>query len=116
MKKSFKEFAEDYNTATLPHEKYYNMDAYEKRMAMVRAGESNLLEGLDTYDPNADLVAHTKGTKRTAVEKESYLSREQLEDLRRVQIEREQIGKMKLLGMAVGSTTGVRMERSYGDP
>ena len=67
------------------------MDAYEKRMAMVRAGESNLLEGLDTYDPNADMVAHTKGTKRAVVEHDSYLSRDQLEELRKVQMEREQV-------------------------
>ncbi|SGY37541.1 BQ5605_C003g01833 [Microbotryum silenes-dioicae] len=27
----FKEFMEDFNTGTLPHEKYYNMDKYEAR-------------------------------------------------------------------------------------
>jgi len=67
------------------------MHAYEKRMAIVRAGESNLLEGLDTYDPNTDLQAHARGTKRVAVERESYLSKQQLEELRKVQMEREQV-------------------------
>ncbi|KAG8815586.1 hypothetical protein FRC17_000657 [Serendipita sp. 399] len=113
MKRLFKEFAEDYNTATLPHDKYYNMDAYEKRMTIIRGGESNLLEGLDTYDPNMDILSHTKTMKRAPTEKEVYLSREELEELRRVKIEREQIGKMKLLGMNVDSTTGVRMDKSY---
>lgn len=30
-KKYFLEYVEDYNTATLPHEKYYNMDAWVKK-------------------------------------------------------------------------------------
>ncbi|KAG8868141.1 hypothetical protein FRC20_004077 [Serendipita sp. 405] len=113
MKKFFKEFTEDYNTATLPHEKYYNMDAYEKRMTIIRSGEGNLLEGLDTYDPNADVLSHSKSLKHAPTEKEVYLSREELEDLRRVKIERDQIGKMKLLGMNIDSKTGVRMDTSY---
>ncbi|KAL3802652.1 hypothetical protein HJC23_011976 [Cyclotella cryptica] len=43
----FKEYAEDYNTATLPHEKYYDYDKWEmqdyerkKREAEIKAGES----------------------------------------------------------------------------
>lgn len=102
-------------------------------MAILRSGEGNLLEGLDTYDPNADIMAHTKGMKRAPVEKESHLSRGELEELRKVQMERDQvgrfytpqgitmltiylqIGKMKLLGMNIGSKTGVRMDTTY-DP
>lgn len=113
MKKLFKEFVEDYNTATLPHDKYYNMDAYEKRMTIMRSGEGNLLEGLDTYDPAADMASHSKSLKRGPVERESYLSRDQLEELRKVKMERDQIGKMKLLGMNVDSKTGVRMDASF---
>lgn len=113
LKRMFKEFMEDYNTATLPHEKYYDMHAYEKRMAIIRGGESNLLEGLDTYDANADLISHKRGLKRGQVEKEVFLSREELEDLRRVKIERDQMTKMKLLGMNVDSKTGVRMDTVY---
>jgi hypothetical protein len=32
-KELFKTYAEDYNTGTLPHRKYYDMDAYEARKA-----------------------------------------------------------------------------------
>lgn len=67
------------------------MDAYERRMRIVRSGESNLLEGLDTYDPNADMLAHTKRLKRAPQEKESFLSRHQLEELRKVKMERDQV-------------------------
>lgn len=80
------------------------MHVYEKRMAMVRAGEGNLLEGLDTYDPNADVLAHTKGTKRTVVERESYLSRDQLEELRKVQMEREQVRSQTTVALALPDT------------
>lgn len=75
----------------MPHEKYYDMAAYEKRMTVLRSGEGNLLEGLDTYDPNADLLSHTKGMKRAPVEKESYLSKGELAELRKVQMERDQV-------------------------
>lgn len=39
MRKEFARFAEDFNTATLPHEKYYDMGVHEARMARLRAGE-----------------------------------------------------------------------------
>ena len=77
--------------ATLPHEKYYNMDAYERRMNALRHGE--LLPAGDelTYDVNADLKAHSSTHKRKAIERESYLSKEQLMELRKVQNERIEV-------------------------
>merc|ERR1712196_538485 len=36
----FKDFVEDYNTATMPHKKYYNIDAYDKK-ASIAADERN---------------------------------------------------------------------------
>jgi hypothetical protein len=38
-KKEFARFMEDYNTATLPDEKYYNMESYNRRMTALRQGE-----------------------------------------------------------------------------
>ena len=35
--KMFGEYAEDYNTATLPHKKYYDLDKYEKEEAKLEA-------------------------------------------------------------------------------
>lgn len=80
----------DMLSATLGHEKYYDMHAYQRRMAVIRAGEGNLLEGLDTYDPNEDVKAHSKQLKRTPVEKESFLSKDELEELRKVKMQRDQ--------------------------
>jgi len=113
-KKEFARFAEDYNTATLPHEKYYNMDHYEQRMNALRHGEL-LPAGDESYDPNADLRAHQSNHKRRNANNESYLSREQLMELRKVQNERVEAGKMKLLGMEVRQNMGVRMDGTAFD-
>jgi len=107
-KKEFARFMEDYNTATLPHEKFYNMAKYERNMDLLRRGET-LPTTDDVYDPYADLAAHSSSHKRSAAERDSYLSKEQLQELRKVQQERTQVGKMKLLGMDIKQSMGVRM-------
>jgi hypothetical protein len=68
------------------------MDQYEHRMNALRHGEF-VPAGEQTYDANADLKAHQSHHKRKAVEKESYLSREQLLELRKVQNERIEVGE-----------------------
>jgi hypothetical protein len=108
-KKEFARFVEDYNTATFPNEKFYNIEAYERRMNAMRAGEF-VPPSDDTYDAEADMKAHQSSLKRPAVESESYLDKDQLQELRRVQRERVEVGKMKMLGMDVKATMGVRMD------
>jgi len=108
-RKEFAKFVEDYNTATLPHEKYYNMEAFDRRMAALRSGEL-LPPTEDSYDPQADMKALKSAHKRKDVEHESYLSKEQLQELRKVQQERVEASKMKLLGMDIKQTMGVRMD------
>jgi len=109
-RKHFARFVEDYNTATLPHEKFYNMQRYEARMSLLRNGEFVPQGDEDTYDPNADFRAHSSAHKRTTVEHESYLSKEQLHDLRRIQHERVEIAKRKQLGLEIKQSLGVRMD------
>ena len=65
------------------------MDIYEKRMNMLRNGD--LLPPSDTYDPNADLAAHASSHKRIVRDTDTYLSKEQLQELRKVQNERNQV-------------------------
>jgi len=113
-KKEFSKFVEDFNTATLPHEKYYHMEAYERRMSALRAGEY-LPPAEDSYDPAMDMKAHSSKHKKAPVEQESYLSKEQLQALRKVQHERIEAGKMKLLGMDVKTNMGVRMDGTAFD-
>jgi hypothetical protein len=113
-KKEFSKFVEDFNTgmsrifhlfafltyalATLPHEKYYHMEAYERRMSALRSGEY-LPPAEDSYDPAMDLKAHSSKHKKTPVEQESYLSKEQLQTLRKVQHER-----IEVCDIAMGDT------------
>lgn len=113
-RKEFAVFIEDYNTATLPHEKYYHMETYERRMTSLRAGEF-VPPAEDSYDPEADLRAHSLRHKKAPAEHESYLSKEELMELRKVQSERVEVGKMKLLGMEVKQNFGVRMDRTMFD-
>ncbi|ETW74633.1 hypothetical protein HETIRDRAFT_57139 [Heterobasidion irregulare TC 32-1] len=113
-KKEFARFVEDFNTATLPHEKFYHMEAYERRMSALRAGEY-IPPADDNYDPSADLRALQNQHKRKEVEHESYLSKDQLQALRRVQQERIEAGKMKLLGMDIKHDMGVRMDGTMFD-
>ena len=67
------------------------MDVYERRMNALRHGE--LLPAGDelTYDANADLKAHSSAHKRKVIEQESYLSKERLMELRKVQNERVEV-------------------------
>jgi len=113
-KKEFAKYVEDYNTATLPHEKYYHIEAYERRMAALRQGEF-VPPPDDSYDPQADMKAIRGAHKRKPVEQESYLNKEQLLELRKVQNERIEAGKMKLLGMEIKQNMGVRMDGTMFD-
>jgi len=110
-RKEFARFVEDYNTATLPHEKYYNMTTYEKRMTALKEGE--FLPPDDGYDPQADMQTLRSVHKRKPVEQDSFLNKEQLMELRKVQHERIEAGKRKLLGMEVKQNMGVRMDVDY---
>ena len=67
------------------------MEAYDRRMSALRAGEF-IPPSDDSYDPNADLKALKSVHKKKPVDNDSYLSREQLMELRQVQNERVQVG------------------------
>jgi hypothetical protein len=77
-------------TATFPNEKFYNIEAYERRMDAMRAGEF-VPPTDDSYDADADMRAHQNNLKRPAVESESFYDKDQLQELRRVQRERVEV-------------------------
>ncbi|KAI5452103.1 hypothetical protein NCC49_001042 [Naganishia albida] len=110
-RKEFARFVEDYNTATLPHEKYYDMEKYEIKMRLIRGGESVPDSGMGGgYDPMADMAAHSRSLKRAPVETESFLNKSQVEELRRLQQERAEVGQRKVLGISVPKNLGIRHE------
>ena len=90
------------------------MASYDRRMSSLRNGET-LPYVEDTYDLNADLAAHSSSHKRISTSKDTYMSKEQLQELRKVQAERNQVAKMKLMGMEIGQSFGVRMDGSMFD-
>lgn len=120
-RKEMATFIEDFNTATLPEEKYYNLDAHERKMAMIRSGE--LLEEDVGYDPLADeraAKASFKSQQRAAegagqTSASAWQSKEQLEELRRVQKERVEAVKMRQMGMQTSATMGIRMDGTQFD-
>jgi hypothetical protein len=59
-------------------------------MAALRAGEY-IPPANDSYDPNADMRALESARRRKDKDEDSYLSREHLEELRKVQSERVQV-------------------------
>jgi len=113
-KKLFLQFVEDYNTATLPHDKYYNMAKYEAHMNLLRNGE--LVPPSSEYNPVADFQAHAASHKRSSVQHDTHLTRDQLAALRKVQNERIEVGKMKVLGLEVKHSMGVRMDGNEFEP
>lgn len=87
-------------------------------MAALRSGEylppTDDLSG-SSYDPFADLRAlqsASSSKRKKAQEDETFMNREQLMELRKVQAERVEAGKMKLLGMDIKQNMGVRMDGS----
>ncbi|KAJ9122527.1 hypothetical protein QFC22_001956 [Naganishia vaughanmartiniae] len=114
---------------------YYDMEKYEIKMRLIRGGEAVPdMAGSSTYDPNADLAAHSNSLKvrskpkrlkipynllilrvpsqwqRAPVETDSFLNKAQVEELRRVQSERSEVAQRKVLGMSVSKNMGVRHE------
>ena len=83
-------------TATLPHEKFYSMDAYERRMDALRSG-AYVPPADDGYNPDADLRALQSSHKRRAAEQDTYMSKEQLMELRKVQAERIEVSFVCLM-------------------
>ncbi|OWT37977.1 hypothetical protein C362_05002 [Cryptococcus neoformans Bt1] len=109
-KKEFAVYVEDYNTATLGHEKYYDMEKYMVKLNMIRSGQT-LPDESNGYDPMADMKAHSSSLKSKMNEpQESYLSPQEVAELRRIEAERTEISKRRLLGMNVPKNMGVRTE------
>ncbi|KAK0532922.1 hypothetical protein OC834_002429 [Tilletia horrida] len=119
-RKEMATFIEDYNTATLPSEKYYDLEKFERKMEMIRQGET--VPDDSTYDPRADEAAARASYKASQLRASaasnaggagasaSHLSQQQLEELARVSRERTQAAKMKALGIETSNNFGVRMD------
>jgi hypothetical protein len=109
------------------------MAKYEAHMNLLRNGE--LVPQSSEYDATADFQAHAASHKRGSVQHETHLTKDQLVALRKVQNERievctsqahgvcptdrtkiRQVGKLKVLGLEVKNSMGVRMDGNEFEP
>ncbi|KAI9225509.1 MAG: hypothetical protein DHS80DRAFT_1779, partial [Piptocephalis tieghemiana] len=116
LKQHFRTFMEDYNTVTLPHEKYYNLEAWEAkerlRPSATSSGNPETAGSMDLFQEqrNASMqaAAHEGLSNPTAV---AMMSRQEVEDLRRVQHERTAAANLQRMGYTPKASLGVRYEK-----
>ncbi|KAI8812263.1 hypothetical protein BJ742DRAFT_673880 [Cladochytrium replicatum] len=109
-KEYFSEYVEDYNTATLPHEKYYDIDKWDRQVQLLRES------GRD--DPSESFIdimhEHMKNRSKQMRASQStpqlQMTKEQLLELKRVQEERVAAEKLRKLGVKVKDSMGVLYE------
>ncbi|TNY19832.1 hypothetical protein DMC30DRAFT_353275, partial [Rhodotorula diobovata] len=117
-KEIFLQFMEDFNTCTLPHDKYYDIAKWEKEMAAVRMGET--IDKSDTYDWRKDEESARTSYRRAATSSansaaDQLMDAAKLQELRRIQTERIVKEKSQRLGMNVSDKLGVRLESKMRD-
>jgi len=66
------------------------MEQYERRMSALRQGEY-LPPAADFYDFNADMKAVSNAHKKKTVEHDSFMTKEELMELRKIQKERDEV-------------------------
>ncbi|OBZ83393.1 hypothetical protein A0J61_08554, partial [Choanephora cucurbitarum] len=113
-KELFADFMEDYNTATMPHEKFYNLHNWEKRQAALRMGEQPVPMS-DTFDFKNDeerlRMQHRQAARASASRQPMLqLSEEKIKELARVNRERIEADRMRKMGLTPKEGMGVRYE------
>jgi len=114
MKEHFVGFMEDYNTVTMPHEKFYNLDKWEERQRAIRMGEP-LPEAkpgsVNLMNDEEQLRMMQRDRRKTNLlsQPQTYMTHGQLQELRKVAHERVEADKLRKMGFDAGSR-GVRYE------
>ncbi|KAI7904763.1 uncharacterized protein BX663DRAFT_503472 [Cokeromyces recurvatus] len=116
----FIEFMEDYNTATMPHEKFYDLNKWERRQEFIRMG-GDPMATTDVFDFRKDeenLRMHHRQKARAAAASRQpalQLSEEQIKELTRVNRERVEADRMRKMGLKPKEGMGVRYEEYTGE-
>ncbi|KAI8070467.1 hypothetical protein BC940DRAFT_296176 [Gongronella butleri] len=111
----FVDFMEDYNTATMPHEKFYDMAKWEKNHdGGVRKGDPMAEMEFGSFDFRKDEENMKMERRRAASEAAKVpslqLSKSQLDELSRVNRERVELDRMRRMGMKSSRNLGVRYD------
>ncbi|CAG8582713.1 8610_t:CDS:2 [Paraglomus occultum] len=115
MKEHFKRFIEDYNTATLPHVKYYSLEKWEaeERAKRYNTSRDRVEEEGTTFDFAKDeeeiRKMHRQWSNVPPPTGPLY-TKEQLLEVRRVTAERIQAEKLRKMGFTPKESMGVRYE------
>ncbi|KAJ3244309.1 hypothetical protein HDU78_011144 [Chytriomyces hyalinus] len=117
-KKYFDEFVEDFNTGTLPHKKYYNMDAWDRETMNLNSGGGGIAGAGDALEfdfarDEAMLKAQQRMSgKSWRVPVAPIMTDEELRDLKRVNEERIAMDRLRKMGVETkSSSAGVRYEK-----
>jgi hypothetical protein len=90
LQKLFEEYREDYNTATLPHVKYYNYDQWEleehQRQSRSKRDESTAVSGARDDEAQHRLLQRQKAAARERAEQQALIAsmdRDKVADMKR---------------------------------
>ncbi|CDH60226.1 hypothetical protein E5Q_01632 [Lichtheimia corymbifera JMRC:FSU:9682] len=114
-KEMFIDFMDDYNTATMPHEKYYNLSRWEARQQAIRMGEAPppIAEGTVNLKKDEEQLRlqHRQAARAAASRQPALsLSKDQLDELTKVNRERVQADRLRKMGLTPKEGMGVRYE------
>ena len=119
-KKFFLEYVEDYNTATFPHEKYYNIDQWAAKEAAKQAKKAAKHQAhAQAAGPAAvNLMADEERLRQermqqatAAAQSRQRFSEQQLNELRRLEHERVQADRERKMGIHSRTDLGVRFDK-----
>lgn len=114
-KDMFNSFMEDYNTATMPHEKYYSMQKWEAKQQAIRMGEKPVEVNAEFNFKNDE--ENLRSQQRMAAKQRStptlQMSTADLSELTRVSRERIEADRLRKLGLTPKNSMGVRYEQGY---
>jgi hypothetical protein len=112
----FESYAEDYNTVTFPHDKYYSYEAWEvkERARLEKEAKKGYGAALEAHEAKAgsfSILQDEAEKRRGHLAKNTMkMSRAQAEEMRQVMRERSEQGARKDLGLKVDEKKGLRVQ------
>ncbi|KAG9294382.1 hypothetical protein G9A89_001887 [Geosiphon pyriformis] len=114
MKEHFRQFVEaDYNTATLPHKKYYNLEKWDEEQRAKRQSARYVEEEggiVDFKKDEEELRKQHRQQVRIPIATAPLLTKDQVLELKRVTTERIQAERLRKMGYTPKESMGVRYE------
>ncbi|ORY44434.1 hypothetical protein BCR33DRAFT_850537 [Rhizoclosmatium globosum] len=111
-KKYFDEFVEDYNMGILPHEKYYNMDKWDRQQILSQYQQNSSAQQEFDFARDEQLMKQQQRASKLQNLPSVTMSTDELRELKRVQEERIMADKMRKQGFQPKQSMGVRYEDS----